>query len=94
MRSANRLTEIVWQLGAPIDPPLVHQAQRLAFLARKLEYGRAIGDKVLYAETVAESVSSGADSGRHSRRASRRRISPRPTPRSRGSAAGARMPKR
>ena len=71
-----RLTEIVWQLGAPIDPPLVGQAQRLAFLARKLEYALAVGDKVLYAETVAESASSGADSGRHSPRASRRRISP------------------
>ena len=54
MRSANRLTEIVWQLGAPIDPPLVHQAQRLAFLARKLEYALVVGDKVLYAETAAE----------------------------------------
>ena len=52
MRSANRLTEIVWQLGAPIDPPLVHQAQRLAFLARKLEYALAVGDKAHYAETV------------------------------------------
>jgi hypothetical protein len=54
MRSANRLTEIVWQLGAPIDPPLVQQAQRLAFLARELEYAHAAGRKVLYAETVAE----------------------------------------
>ena len=54
MRSANRLTEIVWQLGAPIDPPLAQQAQRLAFLARKLEYAHAVGDKVLYAETAAE----------------------------------------
>jgi hypothetical protein len=54
MRSANRLTEVVWQLGAPIDPPLVQQARRLAFLARELEYAHAVGDKVLYAETVAE----------------------------------------
>jgi hypothetical protein len=54
MRSANRLTEIVWQLGAPIGPPLMQQAQHLAFLARKLEYAHAVGDKVLYAETVAE----------------------------------------
>jgi len=54
MRSANRLTEIVWQVGAPINPPLVQQAQRLAFLARALEYARAAGRKVFYAETVAE----------------------------------------
>ncbi len=54
MRSANQLTEIVWQLGAPIDPPLAQQAQRLAFLARKLEYAHAVGGKALYAETVAE----------------------------------------
>jgi hypothetical protein len=45
MRSANRLTEIVWQLGAPIDPPLVNQAQRLAFCAQA-RVRRAVGDKV------------------------------------------------
>ncbi len=54
MRSANQLTDIVWQLGAPITPPLAQQAQRLAFLARKLEYAHAVGGKVLYAETAAE----------------------------------------
>lgn len=54
MRSANRLTEVVGQLGAPIEPPLLQQARRLSFLARELEYARAVGNSVHYAETVAE----------------------------------------
>jgi hypothetical protein len=53
MRSANRLTELVWQLGAPIEPPLVQQTLRLSFLARELEYARGAGNGVRYAETVA-----------------------------------------
>ena len=32
----------------------MQQAQRLAFLARELEYAHVAGRKVLYAETVAE----------------------------------------
>lgn len=53
MRSANRLTEVAWQLGAPIEPPLLQQTRRLSFLARELEYARAVGNSVHYAETVA-----------------------------------------
>jgi hypothetical protein len=53
MQNANRITEAVWQLGEPINPAAAQQTARLASLARQLEYARAVGDKVLYAETVA-----------------------------------------
>jgi hypothetical protein len=54
MRSANQLAEVVWQLGAPITPPLAHQAQRLAFLVRQLEYAHTVGRREVYAETAAQ----------------------------------------
>lgn len=54
MRYANQLTLTAAQLGAPIEPPLAHQVQVLAYLARELEYARAAQRTTLYTETVAE----------------------------------------
>jgi hypothetical protein len=54
MRHANRITLTVAEIGAPIEPPLAHQAMILAYLARELEYAHAAGRGDLYLQTVAE----------------------------------------
>jgi hypothetical protein len=54
MRHANRITMTVADLGAPIEPPLVHQAMILAYIARELEYAHAARRGDLYTQTAVE----------------------------------------